>query len=919
MGSAAICSKTNQKNNYHNNNKFKIFSKSLNNYLKSGRNKKLLTNVTKDKNNIFSPRNNNNLSNELNNGNETNEYIDNLVFQPQPGTAVRNEVKEKFNSYLKTGKLPASNLTETLNANNLLKISFELLSANQQAKIKSINHINLFNCVTFPRILNDINIKDSVQVIEKTEISEKTNFRIIYNKNMHDKMNNLFFPEEFIMQQRNTINFSANSISFRDLPVPSTQLNVTTSYINGGPGHMMEISNLNNLNFNTQPNDDLFMKRRANNFTNFNRKIKNYFMETDKISSSNDTSSHNIGSINFKNKDSIASKTLQQLYDKVFMRNSIKNTAENQTRISSLLNSNPMNSSSYLKSFSPKMDIFKRASILSKNFNYNNKSFVNNLPKTALYTIEDCNYDYNTSGIMNNFETNTNEQRRNIDVNKCKQPTDKLARKLYYSYEVRSRILERKEKENELMMRSLSALEEEYNQLQEEINPIFNIKNAIDDSNYNNNVYDSKRNMKYLNTNDINNKNKDHKNSKKEPLFEINIKDLIKETINERIITENNKDKASEKSKIIKFKNLNINNININIQTNNTEGNYSTIYRKKPKTNSYENAKENFIINASSEFINSIETFTNINNTHYDKRNSSKINSIKKNEKSKNLNNNYYKKNFIGYSNKSLKNKYSDMSSSKKIDSSEAEKRRKATNNTFAINNNYKSKTNINKTKEINAIINKNQNNTNFSSSNCENIFSKIVIESPLISKKKSIGDLYLNKISSDNNFENLNTPTRTLPERNSMSITNNNIDSINNANVETDYQNMNIDKKLAFTLQKNPSNSLISKSKSFTESDSVSSFDSKELMLKDFSAENNTNFRMNKSKDKDSNNILTQGNSEENFQIGNPNKIGYVSCNNINVNNENRISNLETKEMMFDIKKRQTMINALPKFNMSK
>ena len=38
------------------------------------------------------------------------------------------------------------------------------------------------------------------------------------------------------------------------------------------------------------------------------------------------------------------------------------------------------------------------------------------------------------------------------------------------------------------------------------------------------------------------------------------------------------------------------------------------------------NVKENCIINASSEFINSIETLTHINNTNYDKRNTSKNN-----------------------------------------------------------------------------------------------------------------------------------------------------------------------------------------------------------------------------------------------------------------------------------------------------
>ena len=934
MGSAAICAKTKPKNIANRNNEYQIFSKNLDDYLKSGRNEILTTKTNKERNNPLSVTNyNNNLGNEFDNADEIYENKDNIVSQPKPAATLKIEEKEKFNLFLKTGKLTASNLTETLNTDNLLKISLELLSGNQQTKIKSINHINLFNCVTFPRILNDINLKDSVHLIETTEISEKTNFRIIYNKNMQDIMNNLFFPEEFKMQQRNTINFTSHSISFRDLPVPLTQLNVTTSNINGNPGQMMEISNLNNLNFNTQPNDDLIVKRRASNFTNFNRKIKNYILETDKIiSCDNDSSSNNLGSINMKKKESIASKTLKQLYDKVFRHNSIKKL-EFQPRMSQITSSNSINTS-YRKSISPNLDPLKKNSIFFKH--NNNISFANNLPKTTLYTIEDCKYDYNNaSEIYENCNTNPNNLPKNSERKNRQLIDNKFARKLYYSLEVRSRILEMKEKEKELMMRSLSDLEEEYNQLQEEINPIFNIKNAIDESNFDNEIEDSKRNMKYLNTNERNNRNQNNKNSKKEPLFEINIKDLIKETINERILTENNKDKASEKSKIIKFKNI-INNININIQTN-TEGNYSTIYKKKPKTNSNDNVKENFIINASSEFINSIETFTKINNTNYDKRISSKVISLKKNDKAKNLNINHYKKNLIGYSNNSLKNKYSNISSSKKIDSSEAEKRRKPNNKTLDLNNNnnIKIKTYFNKAKDANA-NRKNNNKSKISSYNCENIFSNIVIESPIIGNNNSIGDFNINKTTSINNLENLNIPSISLQERNSFTnnnlnemnsliTNNNNIDSINNANVETHYPNMNIDKKRAFTLQKCASNSLISESKSFTESDLVSSFDSKELTtLQDESqsVENNTNFKFNKSKD----NILTQGNSQEILKIGNSNNRKYVSFNN-NINNGNIALNLnenylnvpEKKELKFNIQKRNTMVVSIPKFNISK
>lgn len=928
MGSAAVCAKTKPKNMTTNKNEHKTFNRNLDDYLKTGRNKKSLSLNYKDKNNpIYSPNNIKNLSNEINNGDDIYDNKDNLVFQAKPPLTNKNEENENFNKYLKTGKLPASNLTEILNANNLLKISLDLLTANQQAKIKNINHINLFNCVTFPRILNDINLKDSVQVIETTEISEKTNFRIVYNKNMQDTMNNLFFPEEFKMQQRNTINFTANSISFRDLPLPLSQLNVTTSNINGMTGNIMEISNLNNLNFNTQPNDDMTLKRKTSNFTNFNRKVKNYYLETDKISScNNDTSSNNLDSTNMKNKESIASKTLKQLYDKVFRRNSIK-TPDNQA-ITSQKYGVP-NNASFHNSVSPNMDTLRNSTVFSKN-----KSFVNYLPKTSLYTIEDCNYeDCNAaSKIYRNLDTSPNLRKKNSDV-KATQPNDKLARKLYYSLEVRSRILEKKEKEKELMMRSLSDLEEEYNQLQQEINPIFNIKNAVDDSNYYDDNEESKRNLKYLNTIEKNNKIKNSKNSKKEPLFEINIKDLIKETINERLMTENIKDKVSDKSKIIKFKNININNININIQTN-TEANYSNIYRKKPKTNSTENVKENFVINASSEFINSIETFTNINNTNYDKKNPSKLNSLRKIDKPKNQNAIFSKRHLIGYSNNSLKNKYSNISSSKKIEYSEAEKRRKGTNKTFDLNNNInKSNTYLDKTKKVNLDKNKYDNKSKLSSNNnCEDIFSNVVIESPLIVNNGPLDYFNENKTNSNNNLENFNIPTITLPERNSytnnnineknyLNTSNNNIDSTNNLNLETDHRNMNIDGKGAFPLKKYATNSLISDSKSFTESELVSSFDSKELATLQDESENNLNTNFNKSNDKDSNVILTQG-YLGNFNNGDLNrKSEYLSFNNNNGivdvaynMKENETYKPGKKEINLNFRKRKTMIETIPK-----
>jgi len=347
--------------------------------------------------------------------------------------------------------------------------------------------------------------------------------------------------------------------------------------------------------------------------------------------------------------------------------------------------------------------------------------------------------------------------------------------------------------------------------------------------------------------------------------------------------------------------------------------------------------KENFNINASSEFINSIETLTNINNTNYDKKNLTKMNSLKKIDKLTNLKTNFTKKSLIGYSDKSLKNKYSNLSSSKKIDTSKAQKIRKENNKGLDLNNNHKAKNNI-KTKG--SIVNKNRNPTEskLKINNCQNIFSNVVIESPIITNDdKSIGDLLnLNKTKSNNYLVNLNIPTLNLPERNSynninerksLNTTNNNIESINNVNIENDYRNMDIDKKRAFSLKKYASNSLISESNSFNESELVSSFDSKDLAnLQDESAENNINLKLNLSiKDKISNNnCFTQGNSQNH---GNEkwNKSKYIFFND-NINNgnfdmkvnQNDVNLVEKKESNLIVQKRNKMIDSIPKFMIS-
>ncbi len=743
-----------------------------------------------------------------------------------------------------------------MNLNNILNISLELISKNLQSNIKNIIHTNLLNSVTYPRIQYDNN-KDTNPLMETTEISEKTNFKIIYNKNMQDIMNNIFFPENKIFFQRNTINFSLNSISFRDLPLPLTQLNVTTSNI-------MEVSNLNNLNFNTQPNEELILKRRSSNTGNFNRKIKNYYLETDKKSNlyPNDTFSNNLGSVNnLVNRDSIASKTLKHFYDKIFLRksdfinennlNTNCNTNSNNLRNSLLKNFpciNQSNRNSYNQSFN---NLLNKPSVFS-----NNKSFINNLPRSELYTIEDYDDNYQNSFyqkklIKNKSNINVKNKIR-LDSAESIKPFDKLARNLYYSFEVRSRILEKRDKKRELMLKSLSELEEEYNEIKSEINPIFNIKNAIDDPYFVSNDNLSKRNI--FNNNRKNNTCK----NKKGPVFEINIKDLIKDNINERILTDCNKEKSHNKSNIIKYKNLNINNININIQTNtNTEANnYSNFYKKKPKILSNENLKENIVTNASSEFINSIEIFTKINHINYIKKGNIKVNSGNKNENKKfNSNydkNKYSKNNIISYSNSSLKNKYSNISPNKKIDMN---KYKNTSNKDFDLNN-ISSKRNLSKT---------NNNNLN----NKENIISNIIIKSQVINDNES------NEISIDNKYlRNVNIPPITITDKNSCSNNSNekftlntlanNLETQNNLQEENTFKNKLNSEKNAFSLDKCTNNFLISESKSYAESE-ISSFDSKELAtLQNESIDNE--FKIKNKNYIQQNNSLDDSITKENF-----------------------------------------------------
>jgi len=926
MGSALVCSKIKRKKITNQKIVYDIFCKNLDDYLKNARNKQLITNLDSEQNKIFNTKNNTNKNSDC-----ESDLIEceKLVFLSKKRLEPQNK-DEKLQNFLKTGKLPRSKVKETFNLQNLQNITLEMLSIAQQAKIKSVNNTNLLNCVSFPKIQNELIMKENTAEIDLTDISEKTNFRIVYNKNMQDVMNNLFFPNEYksSFPQRNTINFTANSISFRDLPVPINQLSITTSNINGGP-HIMEISNMNNLNFNTQPNEDLFSRRRTinfNNINNFNKKIKNYILETDKISScNNETSSNNLGSLDLKRKESIASKTLKQFYDKIFMRNSIRSNEPGINQSTNNLNNINLNTYYKRKSLSPQGDFLRRPTVFS-----NNISFTNNLPKTALYTIEDCINDdcYYSSNALNLKNINTNQSLKIAKKERDKEldikPSDKLARKLYYSLEVRSRILEKKDQERELMMRSLSELEEEYNQIQEELNPIFNIKSAIEDT-YRNDIYkftnESKGNLNnFLGSNKRNfPKIKNNKNLKKGPIFEINMKDLIKETINERILTENNKDKSFEKSKIIKFKNLNINNININIQSI-TEGNYSSIYRKNPKVNSAENMKENFMINASSEFINSIDTLTNINNTNFDRKSTKNNNKFYKNVKHQ-----YSKKNLNGYSNKSLKNKYSNLSSSKKIllNQNGAFKNNNYSNNFKNISKKY------NDNIKINDYTNNNISYSKLSNNNRENIFSNIVIESPIINTN-SINYSKKNIINSNNKLENINIPTIPLQERNSclnnsqdkntLNTLANNLESLNNFDErKSDFDKNKSNKNNKFTFKKEMSNSLISESKTYTDSDLVSSFDSKELAsLQDVSTNNLKNYN-NKSNDINLyfNNDRKISENDEKFSEN----ISYRNKDSKEKLDEyNGKKNIEFKNKEIDIKlhKRNT-IEVIPKFSISK
>lgn len=672
MGSVGICGKTQYKKTNNTNREYDILNSNINKYLRKDISKKIDSKENHTlKSNHDSILNKTDYNNHDSSNFKNNIPINNVVFQSRSNNMIDDQecnYEKFFGIYLKTGEIKRSNLCRKLDNKILTNISLEIISLHQQENINSKINVNLFEAVTFRKIQSYHRIKDLNPFIETTQISEKLNFKSINNKNIHDLMNNIYFPGEFQhihIAPRNTMNFSLNSVSFRELHVPLTQLSISTSninnniYNNNNNIYQSDVSNYKK-NFYTQPNEDIILKRRPSNFTNFNKKVKNIYLDSEKNTNLSDSSSNIAKSVKLKNKNSIISKSLRRLYDSIFIKNSM--IGEMKT------NSNNINSATFgninfernlkgslSKSYSSSHRILKTNKLFSRNHVI---PIYKNLPKTNLYTIEDYNIDeeypsklYKKLTTIENLNKIKSIRYTEIKNRNNIRPTEKLARKLFYSHEVRSKILERKEKVRELMERSLSDLEEEYKNLQEECNPIFNIKNAIEEESHihevspndsSSNLYPDKKliknkkieKKKKYNLNNIFNKAR----KKKSHLYEIDIKQLIKDSINEKILTESNSDKTKsedkEKLKLIKLKNLNINNININIQTQsntqtptqanlNSESNYSRLNRKRPNIYSNESLKDkNIFGNSSSEFIKSIENYTNIKNCQYfDKKN----------------------------------------------------------------------------------------------------------------------------------------------------------------------------------------------------------------------------------------------------------------------------------------------------------
>ena len=780
MGTTAICNKRKEKPLKEKNLDYKQFYKSLNDYLKVGRPKNILKVKENEEGKFFD--NQETKKNDINN--------DSLVFQVNPSKQKNNN--EKIISNLSDKDFIPSNLGKILDKDKLLNISLEIILSNQQNKKNNITNTNLYNSITFPGIFKEKTSDESDNLDQNFEESVKTNFKIIYNKIMQEIINNMLFPDEYKLNQKNNLNFSNNTISFRELPIHTGNLNITNTNFKN-PVNLMD--NTNNFIFNTQPNEDVGRKK-TSNFNNFNNKIKQNYIETD--INNRERKSINSNPINYQ-RNSIASKTLKNLYDSVF---TIKSKSSQK--------------------------IFSGKNSLKSYLNINNsrtKSQKDNIYKYNLYTIQDYNIDNTSYESKKSGNRNLYTIQNNLsNINRFDKTKNQLARKLYYSLGVRSKILEEKDKRSEYMSRSLSDLIKEYEHIQEEINPIFNIKNCIENKNNN-----------YLDTNEKTEKN--YKKIKKNLHFEIDMKQLIRETLTKKT-EERIKEKSNQKYKL-KVNNLNIKNININIQTQETNSN-------KRGINKYLNTND--LINGSSEFINSIENFTNINN-YCDKKNNPKnsnsiiiktknLNSLKNNIENnysnrnknftqslkkisnKNLNsqkNKIEKKNnFIEFLNKITNKNYKDTKSDSKKFLYSKQK--------FSIKNNYYPE----------KIKNKNSGNENLIK-----IKNSIIINEENMLSNNLIEKSFNSNTKGNNNTGNFETPFITNQDKTSSNLSiDKNLAKQNNFN-----NNEIISNQTSLNFKKNKLHNETSSSniKSFIDSQIDSSFNSKDLpSLKDNNSNNN-------------------------------------------------------------------------------
>ena len=324
MGTTAICNKRKEKPLKEKNLDYKQFYKSLNDYLKVGRPKNILKVKENEEGKFFD--NQETKKNDINN--------DSLVFQVNPSKQKNNN--EKIISNLSDKDFIPSNLGKILDKDKLLNISLEIILSNQQNKKNNITNTNLYNSITFPGIFKEKTSDESDNLDQNFEESVKTNFKIIYNKIMQEIINNMLFPDEYKLNQKNNLNFSNNTISFRELPIHTGNLNITNTNFKN-PVNLMD--NTNNFIFNTQPNEDVGRKK-TSNFNNFNNKIKQNYIETD--INNRERKSINSNPINYQ-RNSIASKTLKNLYDSVFTikSKSSQKIFSGKNSLKSYLNINP--------------------------------------------------------------------------------------------------------------------------------------------------------------------------------------------------------------------------------------------------------------------------------------------------------------------------------------------------------------------------------------------------------------------------------------------------------------------------------------------------------------------------------------------------------------------------------------------------